>query len=141
MRLIQQNKDKADILEVAWMWLPTFIGQNTALLGELDHVLNAKFSPPIEVDDVKLDEIHRFVIDWLCSKLQVPGLWHYLRAIEDVGEEVSPVQRNLFRELRQVVSSLDLRHITGITVQGTVSDKVDLEEGPFTIVPLEKENG
>lgn len=87
MRFIQQNKDKPNILEVAWMWLPTFIGQNTALLGELDHVLSVRFAPPLEVDDAKLDEIHRFVIDWLCGKLNIPGLWHYLRAVEEVNKE------------------------------------------------------
>lgn len=86
MRLIQQNKDKPAILEVAWMWLPTFIGQNTALLGELDHVLGARFPTPLEVDDTKLDEIHRFVIDWVCDKLKIPGLWHYLRAVEHIKE-------------------------------------------------------
>lgn len=97
MRLIQQNKDKSNILEVAWMWLPTFIGQNTALLGELDHVLSAKFPPPLEVDDKKLDEIHRFVIAWICNKLQIPGLWHYLRAIEEVNNERSsgPPEREI----------------------------------------------
>lgn len=86
MRFIQQNRDKPKILEVAWMWLPTFIGQNTALLGELDHVLGARFPTPFEVDDAKLDEIHRFVIDWVCDKLKIPGLWHYLKAVENIKE-------------------------------------------------------
>lgn len=86
MRFIQQNRDKPKILEVAWMWLPTFIGQNTALLGELDHVLGARFPTPLEVDEAKLDEIHRFVIDWICDKLKIPGLWHYLKAVENIKE-------------------------------------------------------
>jgi hypothetical protein len=89
MRLIQQHKDNDKILEVAWMWLPTFIGQNTALLGELDHALSVRFPPPLEVSDELLDEIHRFVIDWICGKLNIDGLWHYLRAIEEVNNERS----------------------------------------------------
>lgn len=87
MRLIQQHKDNAAVLEVAWMWLPTFIGQNTALLGELDKALGAKFPPPLDIDDTVLDDIHRFAIDWLSTKLRITGLWHYLRAIEHVGGE------------------------------------------------------
>lgn len=86
MRLIQQDKHNPNILEVAWMWLPTFIGQNQQLLGELDHALNARYPGPLEVDDKKLDEIHRFVIDYLCKKLHIPGLWHYLIAVERIEE-------------------------------------------------------
>lgn len=86
MRLIQQHKDNPKILEVAWMWLPTFIGQNTALLGELDHALAVRFPPPMEATEEVLDEIHRFVIDWICEKLNIDGLWHYLRAIESIKE-------------------------------------------------------
>jgi hypothetical protein len=87
MRFIEVDKHNDKILTVAWMWLPCFIGQNTALLGELDHVLSAKFPPPFEPTEEKLDEIHRFVIDWLCDKHKIPGLWHYLRAVEEVNIE------------------------------------------------------
>lgn len=87
MRLIQKNKDKPKVLEVAWMWLPTFIGQNTALLGELDHVLSVRFPPPLEVDDLVMDEIHDFIIEWIAEKLNIKGLERYLHAVEYVGEE------------------------------------------------------
>lgn len=87
MRLIQQDRHNPQQLAVSWMWLPTFIGQNSQLLGELDHVLSAKFPLPFELTDDKLDEIHRFVIDWVCQKIRVPGLWHYLKAIENVNDE------------------------------------------------------
>ena len=84
MRFIGVDKNNDNILSVAWMWLPTFIGQNTQLLGELDHALSAKFPTPFEPTEEKLDEIHRFVIDYLCVKMQIPGLWNYLLAIENV---------------------------------------------------------
>ncbi len=86
MRVIQQYKDNPNIYEIAWMWLPTFIGQNTALLGELDHVLGARFPPPVEISEEVLDEIHNFVIDWICEKLNIPGLDLYLKGLEHVGE-------------------------------------------------------
>jgi len=104
MRLIQQQKDNDKILEVAWMWLPTFIGQNTALLGELDHALSVRFPPPLEVSDKLLDEIHRFVIDWICSKLNIPGLWHYLRSIEMVDAEIPEAMKELHEMTTEVLS-------------------------------------
>lgn len=89
MRFIQQRRDNPNILEVAWMWLPTFIGQNTALLGELDHVLNARYIGPkpgeIVVDDQMLDEINNFTINWIVEKLNIEGLEEYLRAVRHVG--------------------------------------------------------
>jgi hypothetical protein len=92
MRVIQQDRHNPKQLSISWMWLPMFIAQNQQMLGELDHVLAAKFPPPFEPTERKLDEIHRFVIDWICDKINIPGLWHYLRAIEEVGsqEELGP---------------------------------------------------
>lgn len=84
MRFIQQHRDNPSVFEVAWMWLPSFIGQNASLLNELDKALTEKFQPPVEVNDRKLDEIHQFVIDWICDQIKIKGLWHYLSAIERV---------------------------------------------------------
>ena len=63
------------------MWLPTFIGQNTAVLGELDRALRTEFVAPFEADDERLDEIHNFVIEWLGGKFKINGLKDYLRAV------------------------------------------------------------
>jgi len=85
MRFIQEDKHNPKILEVVWMWLPTFIGQNTALLGELDHALAAKFPPPFDVTEDKLDEIHEFVVDYICGKHPIfTGLREYLQAVRGV---------------------------------------------------------
>ncbi|MFW9801124.1 MAG: hypothetical protein ACFFFC_00605 [Candidatus Thorarchaeota archaeon] len=85
MRLINLNKHNPGQIEVAWMWLPTFIGQNTQLLKELDVALTKRYRPPISVEeemlDCVLDEIHGFVIDWLGDKLKIPGLKKYLYAV------------------------------------------------------------
>jgi hypothetical protein len=84
MRVIQQHKDNPKIYEVAWMWLPMFIAQNSALLSNLDHALNARFPPPVEVTEEKLDEIHDFVIEWVCQQIKIPGLEKYLQAMREV---------------------------------------------------------
>jgi len=85
MRLIQQHRDNPNVFEVAWMWLPSFIGQNSSLLSDLDKALTEHFEPPVEVNENKLNEIHQFVIDWICDKIKIKGLWHYLSAIERVS--------------------------------------------------------
>jgi hypothetical protein len=86
MRIIDIDKTKPDRLEVKWMWLPTFIGQNSHLLQMLDKAVMKEFPPPYEATDEKLDEIHEFVINWFEMVLRVPGLAKYLRAIEMVPE-------------------------------------------------------
>jgi len=87
MRLVHPNKHNPQELEVAWMWLPTFLGQNTLLLNKLDKELNAKFPGPLQSDNCLLDQIHTFIIDYLCSMAKVPGLRHYLEAVSYVGVE------------------------------------------------------
>lgn len=87
MRLVQQNKDNPKMLEVAWMWLPTFIGQNTALLRDLDLHLAKEFPPPVECSEEVLDEMHKSVIEFLEGKLGICNLSKYLKAIWWVGEE------------------------------------------------------
>jgi len=86
MRLIQQNKHKETTIEVAWMWLPTFIGQNSALLKELDLALTDEFPPPIRATEKNLDEMHQFVANWLSDRLQISGLLEYLLSIHYVSE-------------------------------------------------------
>lgn len=89
MRVIQSTRDNQRVFEVAWMWLPTFIGQNTALLHELDSVLRTQFPPPLEANADVLDQIHDYVIEWVCSRIKIPGLEKYLQAIRFVHEAVA----------------------------------------------------
>lgn len=86
MRVISIDKHKKDVIEVRWMWLPTFIGQNSHLLQMLDKDLMKEFPPPFEATKEKLDEIHNFVINWLTEKLPIEGLPIYLQGIADVIE-------------------------------------------------------
>jgi hypothetical protein len=74
-------------LELRWMWLPTFMGQNHGLMRELESAGKKKFTgkslPPSEE---ALEEAHQWVIDWLCKKNPIPGLREYLEAIKNVQE-------------------------------------------------------
>lgn len=84
MRLVQQHRDDPTVLEVAWMWLPTFVGQNSEVLKSLDVALADEFPLPLELTDEKLDEMHNFVVDKVCEKFQVEGLSAYLQAVKNV---------------------------------------------------------
>ena len=87
MRLVQQNKEKPEVVEIAWMWLPTFIGQNTALLKDVDKAISQMFPPPVEATYENLDEMHKFVIAYLCERLKITNLDKYLKAIWWVGDD------------------------------------------------------
>jgi hypothetical protein len=102
MRLIQQDKHNANTLEVVWMWLPTFIGQNTHVLGELDHALAARFPTPLEIGPEKLDEIHGYVIDYLCEKFNIPGLRQYLEAVSLVDQNTADLNLAVYRMIKDL---------------------------------------
>lgn len=85
MRVVHVAKDGA--IEVNWMWLPTFIGQNYMVLRELGDAWKERFPNGVKSDETGLDEIHNFTIDWLCQKFAIPGLKEYLQAIENIQEE------------------------------------------------------
>lgn len=84
MKLIQQNRHNPKDLEVAWMWLPTFIGENKIVLAELDRALAEAFPPPFELSNELLEKFHDFAIDWLVKKFDIRGLREYLLALRFV---------------------------------------------------------
>lgn len=77
-------------LEVNWMWLPTFIAQNQAMMREIGAEGAKRFSGR-EVSDELLDQIHYWVIDWICEKFPIEGLKDYLVGIEKVPQEGNDV--------------------------------------------------
>jgi len=85
MRVLQVADDGA--IELRWMWLPTFIGQNHMVLKELGEAWKAQFPRGVENTEAALDAMHEFTIEWLCKKFALPGLKEYLKAIENVQEE------------------------------------------------------
>ena len=84
MRVIQIAKDNA--IELSWMWMPTFIGQNYGVLKELGKAWEGAFPNGVVVTSEGLDEMHEFTIKWLCEKFNINGLYEYLKAIENVEE-------------------------------------------------------
>lgn len=71
-------------VELAWTWLPTWIGMNKTLIDEIDEAMR-----PVLVgkalDDATLEEAHYLVLDFLKKKFpQIEGLWDYLDGIKMV---------------------------------------------------------
>jgi len=82
MLTVQLAKDGA--LELNWMWLPTFIGQNYPVMRELEKVWRSQFAGKLKLNEEGLREAHEFTLKWLCDKFKINGLGEYLRAIENV---------------------------------------------------------
>jgi hypothetical protein len=71
-------------VELAYTWLPTFVGMNTPLKKEMERDLQKKvLGRPL--DERVLDEVHDLVVDWLCSKFpHIEGLRDYLDSLKFV---------------------------------------------------------
>jgi hypothetical protein len=83
MRLFTQVQP--GVLELNWMWLPTWLGLNTALKQELDKELNEHFLRK-ELTSTTLDMLDEYVINFLVTKFpEVGGLAAYLRNLPDVN--------------------------------------------------------
>jgi hypothetical protein len=72
------------IVELSYLWLPTFIGMNTPLKKEMEKEL-AKKVVGRPLDERVLDEIHDLVIDWLCERFpNIEGFRDYLDSLKYV---------------------------------------------------------
>lgn len=71
------------VLELNYMWLPTFIGMNVALKRDIEKDLAAKFQGRPETD---LAQMHEELIDYLVTKVPLPGFRDYLDGIKFVQE-------------------------------------------------------
>ena len=86
MRVVNPSADNPNAVELNFMWLPTFIGQNPLVLRELRTEMERTFLKQQLTDDT-LWEMHYTVIAWLESKFPFEGLGRYLKAIEEVKDE------------------------------------------------------
>lgn len=72
-------------LSLNYMWLPTWVGMNSALVAEIE----AKISPAIvgrTIDEETLQLAHEAVLDALAEKFpEQAGLFDYLDGIKYVG--------------------------------------------------------
>ena len=84
MRVVQFD-EVTGTLNLNFMFLPTFIGQNPIVQKELKVELSNRFAMKAATPAL-LDEIHCWIIQWFKDKFQIPGLEKYLRAIEEVQD-------------------------------------------------------
>lgn len=83
MRLVSMHED--GVLELNWMWLPVFIGQNHGLMRAMELEWKRVFGgTPLLSTDAVLDQIHDWTIKWLCEHMPIDGLEKYLRGIENI---------------------------------------------------------
>jgi hypothetical protein len=84
MRLVSFAEDGA--VELKWMWLPTFIGQNHPVMANLQQTWKEKFKGKLPMTEASLGILHEFTLDWLQEKFHIKGLREYLAAIANVQE-------------------------------------------------------
>lgn len=84
MLLVQKKKDTGK-LEVAWMWLPTFLSMNSDLVSYVDEKMTEHFQGRDLGDPDLLYEMHKAVISRILDKFPMPGLEEYLKAVVKVN--------------------------------------------------------
>ena len=70
-------------VELSFMWLPLFVGQDTSLKKEIEKVLSTEFQGKPLNDDT-LDDRHERVLDIVCQKHKISGLRDYLDSLKYV---------------------------------------------------------
>jgi hypothetical protein len=69
-----------------YMWLPTWLGQNSRFKKEIESDLEAKIKGK-ELTELNLDVINDMVITYICMKFPIPGLLEYLDGLKFVQEQ------------------------------------------------------
>jgi hypothetical protein len=71
-------------VELSFMWLPLFIGQDPGLKKEIEKTIAQEFQGK-HVDVFTLDEMHHRVLDIICEKHKaIVGLRDYLDSLKFV---------------------------------------------------------
>ncbi|CAB4131219.1 hypothetical protein UFOVP276_163 [uncultured Caudovirales phage] len=83
MRVV--NEVEPGVIELNFMWLPTFISQNVPLMKELKRDLEKTFLRE-QVTEETLNSMHASVIMWLEQRFPFDGVGKYLHAIEEVKD-------------------------------------------------------
>jgi hypothetical protein len=127
MRIIQQNKNNPQQLEIAWMWLPTFIGQNRLLLNELDKAFTDNFKIPIGVIDndeleIMLDIMNFFAIFWLRDKLKIPGLDKHLLGLYNINHDKNTLDDEFVKYTKLITILSNEEEIISQSVKDIVNE-------------------
>lgn len=73
-----------------YMWLPTFVGMNAALIKEIDEAMTPIFVGQALTEDL-LDRAHDRALELLVAKFPMwAGLFDYLEGIKYVEPHVGP---------------------------------------------------
>ena len=85
MRIVNPAKHDPNVVELNFMWLPTFIGQNPIVLKKLQADLEKSFIRK-QMTEETLWSMHHKVISWLEKEFPISGIGDYLHAIEMVQD-------------------------------------------------------
>jgi hypothetical protein len=85
MRLVVRTDE--GVLELAYTWLPTWLGINSKFKNEMLTELKDKIVG-LTMDERGMEEAHRLVLDYICEKnASIKGLRDYLDALKYVYVE------------------------------------------------------
>ena len=79
-------RDGPGTLCLNYVWMPTWLGINGRLKEELDKAIKDKILG-LPMTDESLDTANDLVIEFLCDRCKVPGLFEYLDALKYVHAE------------------------------------------------------
>lgn len=78
------NPTDFGVLELNWMWLPTWVGMNASLQKELEAHLKSRFAG-LTTSEADLKKIDEMVFDFIVAKApHVEGLRDYLDGLKFV---------------------------------------------------------
>jgi len=74
------------VIELNWMWLPTWIGLNHSIKKEIEEKVGQAFIQR-ELTEDTLEELDEVIISFLQDKFPNVRFEKYLRALKDVHQE------------------------------------------------------
>lgn len=84
MLVVVADRDQRGTVEVNYSWLPTFIGMNSAVMKELENVMQEHAIGKLLTSETLL-ELHDKVIDFLETRFShISGLRDYLDSLKFV---------------------------------------------------------
>lgn len=85
MQLVVRTEE--GVLELAYTWLPTWIGINTKFKSDMFDALKDKIVG-LTMDEYGIEQAHQLVLDYICEKNPgIQGLRDYLDALKYVYVE------------------------------------------------------
>lgn len=90
MRLVQYAG--GGVLELNYMWLPTWLGMNSKFKRELEAKMAARIKGRPITD---LDEINNEVLQYILHKYPLPGLGDYLDGLKFVTDDTRQLQNTV----------------------------------------------